>query len=81
MRNMAASSGICQSLDSHVDCALAISGIAISGFFSKDEILSAVFARAHGSTLASAPGSDPGSALLYVIYAIGLAAALLTAIT
>ena len=61
---------------------LAISGIPpFSGFFSKDEILSAVFARAHGSTLASATWLGiPGSALLYVIYGIGLAAALLTAI-
>jgi NADH-quinone oxidoreductase subunit L len=61
---------------------LAISGIpTFSGFFSKDEILSAVFARAHGSTLASATWLGiPGGALLYVIYAIGLAAALLTAI-
>jgi NADH-quinone oxidoreductase subunit L len=61
---------------------LAISGIPpFSGFFSKDEILSSVFARAHGSTLASATWLGiPGSALLYAIYAIGLAAALLTAI-
>ena len=61
---------------------LAISGIPpFSGFFSKDEILGAVFARAHGSTLASATWLGiPGSVLLYVIYAIGLAAALLTAI-
>jgi NADH-quinone oxidoreductase subunit L len=61
---------------------LAISGIPpFSGFFSKDEILSAVFARAHGSTLASASWLGiPGSTLLYVIYALGLAAALLTAI-
>ncbi|MDP9204182.1 MAG: NADH-quinone oxidoreductase subunit L [Gemmatimonadota bacterium] len=61
---------------------LAISGIPpFSGFFSKDEILAAVFARAQGSTLASATWLGiPGSALLYVIYAIGLAAALLTAI-
>jgi NADH-quinone oxidoreductase subunit L len=61
---------------------LAISGIPpFSGFFSKDEILGAVFARAHGSTLASATWLGiPGGTLLYVIYAIGLAAALLTAI-
>ena len=61
---------------------LAISGIPpFSGFFSKDEILGAVFARAHGSTLASATWLGiPGSTLLYVIYALGLAAALLTAI-
>jgi NADH-quinone oxidoreductase subunit L len=61
---------------------LAISGIPpFAGFFSKDEILAAVFARAHGSTLASATWLGiPGSILLYVIYGIGLAAALLTAI-
>jgi len=61
---------------------LAISGIPpFSGFFSKDEVLSAVFARAHGSTLASATWLGiPGGILLYVIYGIGLLAALLTAI-
>jgi len=61
---------------------LAISGVPpFSGFFSKDEILGAVFARAHGSTLASATWLGvPGGTLLYVIYGIGLAAALLTAI-
>jgi NADH-quinone oxidoreductase subunit L len=61
---------------------LAISGIPpFSGFFSKDEILGAVFARAHGSTLASATWLGiPGSTLLYIIYGVGLAAALLTAI-
>src|SRR3954453_6072092 len=61
---------------------LAISGIPpLSGFFSKDEILGAVFARAHGSTLASASWLGiPGHMLLYAIYAIGLAAAFLTAV-
>ncbi|MFL5523286.1 MAG: NADH-quinone oxidoreductase subunit L, partial [Gemmatimonadaceae bacterium] len=61
---------------------LAISGIPpLSGFFSKDEILGAVFARAHGSTLAASSWLGiPGSALLYVIYALGLAAAFLTAV-
>jgi NADH-quinone oxidoreductase subunit L len=61
---------------------LAISGIPpFSGFFSKDEVLGAVFIRAHGSALASATWLGiPGSTLLYVIYGIGLAAALLTAI-
>jgi len=61
---------------------LAISGIPpFSGFFSKDEILGAVFARAHGSTLASATWLGiPGGILLYVIYGIGLLAALLTAV-
>ncbi|HET6680674.1 MAG TPA: NADH-quinone oxidoreductase subunit L [Gemmatimonadaceae bacterium] len=61
---------------------LAIAGIPFfSGFFSKDEILSSVFARAHGSTLAEASLLGiPGGTLLLVIYAVGLAAALLTAI-
>ena len=61
---------------------LAISGIPpFAGFFSKDEILGSVFARAHGSTLASASWLGiPGDALLYAIYAIGLAAAFLTAV-
>ncbi|HYS68765.1 MAG TPA: NADH-quinone oxidoreductase subunit L, partial [Gemmatimonadaceae bacterium] len=61
---------------------LAISGIPpLSGFFSKDEILGSVFARAHGSTLASASWLGiPGGSLLYVIYGIGLAAAFLTAV-
>lgn len=61
---------------------LAISGIPpFSGFFSKDEILGSVFARAQGSTLASATWLGiPGSTLLYIIYAIGLAAAFLTAV-
>ena len=40
-----------------------------------------MFARAHDSTLAQASWFGiPGSALLYLVYAIGLAAALLTAI-
>ncbi|HEX9383647.1 MAG TPA: hypothetical protein VF908_09630, partial [Gemmatimonadaceae bacterium] len=52
-----------------------------SGFFSKDEILGSVFARAQGSTLASASWLGiPGGTLLYIIYAIGLAAAFLTAV-
>ena len=61
---------------------LAISGVPLfSGFFSKDEILGAVFARAHGSALASASWLGiPGSTLLYSIYAIGLITAFLTAI-
>src|SRR2546423_4658202 len=52
---------------------LAISGVPpLSGFFSKDEILGAVFARAHGSTLASSSWLGiPGSALMHSIYAIG----------
>jgi NADH-quinone oxidoreductase subunit L len=61
---------------------LAISGVPpLSGFFSKDEILGAVFARAQGSTLASASWLGiPGNTLLYSIYVLGLVTALLTAI-
>ena len=61
---------------------IAISGIPpFSGFFSKDEILGSVFLRAHESTLAEAHWLGiPGTAVLYAIYALGLAAALLTAI-
>jgi NADH-quinone oxidoreductase subunit L len=61
---------------------LAIAGIPpLAGFFSKDEILGAVFARAHeGSTIASAHlFGIPGTAWLYFAYALGLAAALMTA--
>ncbi|MBI2408946.1 MAG: NADH-quinone oxidoreductase subunit L [Gemmatimonadetes bacterium] len=61
---------------------LAIAGIPLfSGFFSKDEILSSVFARAHHSTLAeSSLLGIPGGTLLLVIYGLGLATALMTAI-
>jgi NADH-quinone oxidoreductase subunit L len=61
---------------------LAIAGIPVfSGFVSKDAILGAVFERAQGSTLAgSSLLGIPGSTILYVVYAFGLAAALLTAI-
>ena len=61
---------------------LAIAGIPpFAGFFSKDEILTGVYARAHGSTLAEATWLGiPGSALLYFIYFIGIVTALLTAI-
>jgi NADH-quinone oxidoreductase subunit L len=61
---------------------LAISGIPpFSGFFSKDEILGGVFLRAQGSTLADAHWLGiPGSAVLYLCYALGLAAAFLTAL-
>ncbi|HEX5436863.1 MAG TPA: NADH-quinone oxidoreductase subunit L [Gemmatimonadaceae bacterium] len=61
---------------------LAISGIPpFAGFFSKDEILGGVFARAGHSTLASAHWLGiPGSGLLYAVYVLGLAGAFLTAI-
>jgi NADH-quinone oxidoreductase subunit L len=61
---------------------LAIAGVPpFSGFFSKDEILGAVFARAQSSTLADASWLGiPGSFVLYACYVIGLAAALMTAI-
>jgi NADH-quinone oxidoreductase subunit L len=61
---------------------LAIAGVPpFSGFFSKDEILGSVFARAQGSTLADARWLGiPGNMVLYVCYALGLAAALMTAV-
>jgi NADH-quinone oxidoreductase subunit L len=61
---------------------LAIAGIPpLSGFFSKDEILGQVFARAHGSTLADASLLGVhGSTILYAVWVLGLSAALLTAI-
>ena len=61
---------------------LSIAGIPpFSGFFSKDEILTAVFARTHGSTLAEAHWLGiPGSVVLYGVYVLGLAAALMTAV-
>ena len=61
---------------------LAIAGIPpFSGFFSKDEILASVFARANGSILAEASWLGiPGQTLLYAIYALSLGAAFLTAI-
>ena len=61
---------------------LAIAGVPpFSGFFSKDEILGAAFARAHGSTLADASLLGiPGNIVLYTVWIFGLAAALLTAI-
>ncbi len=61
---------------------LAIAGVPpFAGFFSKDEILGATFARAHGSTLADATLLGvSGSTVLYAVWIFGLAAALLTAI-
>src|SRR5688500_8427484 len=61
---------------------LAIAGVPpFSGFFSKDEILGAVFARAQESTLADASWLGiPGHVLLYACYVLGLAAAIMTAI-
>ena len=61
---------------------LAIAGIPIfAGFFSKDEILSSVFARAHDSTLADTTWLGiPGTYVLYGVYLFALIGALLTAI-
>ncbi len=61
---------------------LAIAGVPpLAGFFSKDEILSSVFARAHDSPLAHATLLGmAGSTILYVVYGLGLLTALLTAI-
>src|SRR6185312_9228236 len=61
---------------------LAISGIPIfAGFFSKDEILGSVIARAGDSTLADVHWLGiPGSAVLYAVYVLGLAGAFLTAL-
>ncbi len=61
---------------------LAIAGVPpLAGFFSKDEILTSVFTRAQGSTLASASLLGlPGSTVLYLIYGVGIVTALLTAV-
>jgi NADH-quinone oxidoreductase subunit L len=61
---------------------LAIAGVPpFSGFFSKDEILTAVFARARESSLADASLLGiPGNVVLYGCYVLGLVAALLTAV-
>ncbi|HET7372112.1 MAG TPA: NADH-quinone oxidoreductase subunit L, partial [Gemmatimonadaceae bacterium] len=60
---------------------LAISGIPpFSGFFSKDEILGTLFARAQHSTIAQAHlFGIAGSAWLYIAWVLGLAAAFMTA--
>jgi NADH-quinone oxidoreductase subunit L len=61
---------------------LAIAGIPpLSGFFSKDEILGAAFARAESSALADASlFGIGGGPWLYLVYVLGVAAAFLTAI-
>jgi NADH-quinone oxidoreductase subunit L len=61
---------------------LAIAGVPpFSGFFSKDEILGSLFLRAQHSTLAEAHWLGmPGGFVLYVAYALGLAAAFMTAV-
>jgi NADH-quinone oxidoreductase subunit L len=61
---------------------LAIAGIPpLSGFFSKDEVLMSVFARAQHSLLADATWLGiPGRVVLFACYGLGLAAALLTAV-
>jgi NADH-quinone oxidoreductase subunit L len=61
---------------------LAIAGIfPFAGFFSKDEILGGLFLRAQDSTLAqSSLLGIPGTAILYIAYVLGLAAALMTAV-
>jgi NADH-quinone oxidoreductase subunit L len=61
---------------------LAIAGIPpLAGFFSKDEILGSVFARAHeGSTIAEAHlFGISGQYWLYLAWVLGLAAAFMTA--
>ncbi|HWP02956.1 MAG TPA: NADH-quinone oxidoreductase subunit L, partial [Gemmatimonadaceae bacterium] len=61
---------------------LAIAGIPpLAGFFSKDEILASAIARTHGSVLAETSlAGVPGYAILYAVYALTLAGALVTAV-
>jgi NADH-quinone oxidoreductase subunit L len=61
---------------------LAIAGFPfLSGFYSKDEILTSVWLRRHDSTLAEATWLGlPGSLVLTIVYVMGLLAALMTAI-
>jgi NADH-quinone oxidoreductase subunit L len=61
---------------------LAISGVPpFAGFFSKDQILGSVYGAAQHSAIAELSiAGIPGRAVLYLIYALGLITALLTAI-
>ncbi len=61
---------------------LAIAGIPVfAGFFSKDEILASAWNRAGHSSLSEAHlFGIPGSTILYLVYFLGIASALLTAI-
>jgi NADH-quinone oxidoreductase subunit L len=61
---------------------LAIAGIPpLAGFFSKDEILAGVFARAHGTSLAEASWLGiPGHVVLYTAWGMLSIAAVLTAV-
>ena len=61
---------------------LAISGVPpFAGFFSKDQILGAVFERAHDSALAEVRlAGVSGTTWLYLVYGVGLLTALITAV-